>query len=215
MSPRPRKASDAEVFAAAARVMSRVGPTELTLALIAGEAGLTAGALVQRFGSKRGLMVALSSEWSSGTPTLFAQLRAANKSPLETVRAYADCIARMGTSPRALAHHLSYLQVDITDPQLRRHLRTQARAARAAIRELLVEGVNAGELIPTADTAMLAKGIEVAISGSLMTWACYQEGSATAWMRDDVNAVLRPWLPTTKKRTSRAAKTPRRASVRR
>ena len=65
MSPRPRKASDAEVFAAAGRVMARVGPAQLTLAQIAGEAGLTAGALVQRFGSKRELLVALSNEFAA------------------------------------------------------------------------------------------------------------------------------------------------------
>jgi AcrR family transcriptional regulator len=45
MSPRPRKASDDEVFMAAQRAMTRLGPGELTLADIAGEAGLTAGAL--------------------------------------------------------------------------------------------------------------------------------------------------------------------------
>ncbi len=60
MSPRPRKASDAEVFAAAVRVMGRVGPADLTLTAIAAEAGVTAGALVQRFGSKLALLRALS-----------------------------------------------------------------------------------------------------------------------------------------------------------
>jgi AcrR family transcriptional regulator len=35
------------------RVMLRVGPAELTLGAIAAEAGVTAGALVQRFGSKQ------------------------------------------------------------------------------------------------------------------------------------------------------------------
>ena len=49
MSPRRRKAEDADVFAAMARVMQRVGPAELTLGAIAKEAGVTAGALVQRF----------------------------------------------------------------------------------------------------------------------------------------------------------------------
>ena len=41
------------MFAAMGRVMRRVGPAELTLGAIAAEAGVTAGALVQRFGSKR------------------------------------------------------------------------------------------------------------------------------------------------------------------
>ena len=45
-----------DVFAAVVRVMLRVGPADLTLGAIAAEAGLTAGALVQRFGSKRALL---------------------------------------------------------------------------------------------------------------------------------------------------------------
>jgi AcrR family transcriptional regulator len=184
----------------------------LTLALIAGEAGLTAGALVQRFGSKHGLMVALSSAWSSGTPMLFAQLREAHASPLETVRAYADCIAQMGASPRELAHHLSYLQVDITDPQLRMNLRIQARAARTEISRLLKEAIVAGELVPTAHPATLARMIEVAISGSLMTWAAYQQGSARAWMRDDVNAVMHPWMSSVKERAVGAKRPARRTA---
>ena len=72
MSPRPQKASDAEIFMAATRVMSRLGPRELTLAHIANEAGLTASALVQRFGSKRGLLLAMSERWANATDELFA-----------------------------------------------------------------------------------------------------------------------------------------------
>ena len=49
MSPRPRKVSDDELFAATQAVMNRVGPGELTLATIAREAGVTAAVLVQRF----------------------------------------------------------------------------------------------------------------------------------------------------------------------
>src|SRR5215216_3346341 len=56
MSPRRRKAEDADVFAALVRVMLRCGPAELTLRAIAAEAGVTASALVQRFGSKRELL---------------------------------------------------------------------------------------------------------------------------------------------------------------
>ena len=58
MSPRRRKAEDADVFAALVRVMHRRGPAELTLREIAAEAGVTAGALVQRFGSKREMLLA-------------------------------------------------------------------------------------------------------------------------------------------------------------
>ena len=40
MSPRRRKAEDADVFAALVRVMHRRGPAELTLRAIAREAGV-------------------------------------------------------------------------------------------------------------------------------------------------------------------------------
>ena len=46
------------MFAALVRVMQRRGPTELGLREIAAEAGVTAGALVQRFGSKRAMLLA-------------------------------------------------------------------------------------------------------------------------------------------------------------
>src|SRR5918996_737693 len=137
MSPRPRKASDEDIFAATQRVMMRLAPAQWTLADIAAEAGLTAGALVQRFGSKRGLMVALTEAWSQSAPALFAQFRERYGSPLAALRAYADCLAEMGESPSAFAHHLSYLQLDLTDPDLHKHVRAQSRATRQSIRQLL------------------------------------------------------------------------------
>ena len=65
MTPgRPQKVTDEEIFAAVQRAMTRRGPHELTLADIAGEAGVTPGRLVQRFGSKRALLIALSERFA-------------------------------------------------------------------------------------------------------------------------------------------------------
>lgn len=197
---RPRKASDDEVFAAAHRVMSRLGPAQWTLADIASEAGLTAGALVQRFGSKRGLMVALAARGAAGTTAMFEQFRASHPSPLAALRAYAACMAQLGESPAALAHNLAYLQLDLTDAELRKHVRAQARATRRQIRELLAAAVRAGELRPNTDATALARAVEVTLGGSLMTWAFYQEGSLARWIRCDLDAVLRPWLRSSRRR---------------
>ena len=195
MTPRPRKASDEDVFAAAMRVMARLGPTQITLAEIAAEAGVTAGALVQRFGSKRDVLLALMERWAGASGEMFAALRAGRDSPLAVLYAYADCHGRMADSPASLAHHLSYLQVDLTDPDFHRHTLRQARATRAQFRRLLDEAVAAGELASGVDTAALARAVEVTISGSLMTWGLYQKGNVTAWMRHDLDALLRPYLP--------------------
>ena len=205
MSPRPRKASDDQIFAAAYRIMQRLGPAQWTLADIATEAGLTPGALVQRFGSKRELQIALTAKAAAATAYLMAGLRAARTSPLRTLLAYGDCLAQMGESPSAFAHHLGYLQLDLTDPDLHRHVRAQAQATRAAIRGLIDEAVTMGELEPTLDAPALARAIEVTLSGSLMTWAFYQEGTAAGWVRHDLDALLRPFLRPSPRRKRKPA----------
>lgn len=208
MSPRPRKASDDEVFAAALRAMSRLGPGELTLAAIAEEAGLTAGALVQRFGSKRDLLLQLAKLSAVGTEEFFAQLAAAHRSPVAALRAYAECMAHLAASPAALARNLAYLQIDLTDPDFRKHLVVQARATRAGLRALVDRAVAAGELVPTTDAAGLARTIEAVLSGSMMMWGFYREGTAAAWMREDVERVLAPFVAARRGR-ARGAPAPR------
>lgn len=192
--PRPRKASDAEVMAATQRVMQQVGPAQVTLGRIAAEAGVTAGALVQRFGSKRGLMLALMAEFAGSAPAFFAQLRADHPSPLAALRAYAACQAQMAESPATLAHHLAYLQVDLTDPDFHAHLATQARDTRDELRRLLTDAVAAGELALRTDVDALTRAVQAALSGSLFVWATLREGTAAEWVRGDLDAVLAPYL---------------------
>ena len=181
------------MFAAAHRIMGKLGPAQWTLADIARECGLTAGALVQRFGSKHGLMVALTEKFAGWIPVMFAELRAAHESPLATLRAYGDCVAQLGGTPRGFAHHLGYLQLDLTDPDLHRNFLAQVRATRAELQRLVDDAIAARELART-DPAALARQIEVVLTGSLMTWAYWQKGSARSWVREDLEHLLRPHL---------------------
>ena len=194
MSPRPRKASDDEIFHAAYQVMQRTGPGELTLADIAAEAGLTAGALVQRFGSKRDLLLKLSDRFAGGVGEMFAGLRKAHRSPLAALRAYSDCMAGMATSPAALMRNLSYLQIDLTDDDFRKNLEKSARATREELQHLIRDAIQAKELVPSTNARQLARTVEAVIGGSMLGWAHYQEGTAAKYMRDDLNAVLKPYL---------------------
>jgi AcrR family transcriptional regulator len=194
MSPRPRKVSDSQLFAATHAVMSRVGPRELTLAAIAKEAGVTAAVLVQRFGSKRALLLALAEKYSAGSGEFMVALAKQHASPLAALRAYTGCMAGMAASPAALARNLAYLQIDMTDPDFRRHLVRQARATRAGLQRIVEAATKAGELTPSVRPAHLARTIEAVLSGSLITWGFYREGTAAGWMRADLEGVLEPWL---------------------
>ena len=100
MSPRPRKAEDADVFAAVVRIMKRVGPAELTLRAIAAEAGVTAAALVQRFGSKRALLLA-HARYAAATGDVGIEV------PIGHVSSPLDALQAMTTVYAQLAHHLA------------------------------------------------------------------------------------------------------------
>ena len=200
MSPRPRKATDDEVFAAAARAMNRLAPGELTLGEIAREAGLTAGALVQRFGSKRRLLLTMAERFAAAGGQLIDGLRAQHASPLAAVRAYADCMSQLASSPASFQRSLAYLQIDLADSELRRHLVKQATATRLGLQKLIDGAVEQGELKDGTNAAALARTIEAMVSGSMMTWAFYRKGSAKQWIREHMDAVLAPYLTTSTRR---------------
>ena len=203
---RPRKVDDEEVFAAVHRAMERLPPWEFTLAEIAREAGLTAGALVQRFGSKRDLLLRLMEEWADGTRATLDELRAASPSPLAAVRAWAECFAQMGRSPRGMAHHLAWLQQDMADPAFRRHVQAQTRETTSVLRAWLQQAIAAGELSPRASPGALARAVQAILGGSLISWGFVGRGSAKAWVRRDLEVLLEPWRARRRPRSAPAAR---------
>ena len=180
---------------AAHRAMSRLGPGELTLAHIAEEAGLTAGALVQRFGSKRDLMLQLSEKFSGRHRR---DVRRAAARPSVAAGGAARLLGLHGRHGRyariASCAASQYLQIDLTDPEFRKHLARQARATRQELQKLIREAIEAKELVRSANPKQLARTIEAVVSGSMLSWAFYQEGTSSKWMRDDLNAILKPYL---------------------
>jgi AcrR family transcriptional regulator len=194
MSPRPLKVTDEQLFAATHAVMQRVGPKELTLAAIAEEAGVTAAVLVQRFGSKRALLLELTRQFTEGAGALFPALVETHRSPLAAVRAYVTCMAGMASSRAALARSLAYLQLDLTDPDFRKYLVKQARVTRSGLTGLLQAALDAGELTAGASPPRLARAVEALVTGSMLSWAIHQEGTAAEWMRADVDLLLVPYV---------------------
>jgi AcrR family transcriptional regulator len=194
MSPRRRKADDVDVFAALVRVMKRRGPAELTLRAIAAEAGVTAGRLVQRFGSKRALLLAHARYAAASGDVGVTVPRPRRSSPLEALRSVTAAYAQLADSPRAAVRNLAYLHNDLADPALRRHLLRLSRAARMWYEQLLADAVATRELRADTDIQALARSIEVTLRGSFLSWTLYREGSAADWLREDLDATLRPYL---------------------
>src|SRR5712671_1344460 len=193
MSPRPRQTSDDELLAATARVMRRRSPTQLTLADVAREAGVVPATLIQRFGTKRGLLLTLCRSAPSAVPQQFAAARAKYKSALKAlIELYVECTA-FAPTPEAMANGLAYLQIDLTDPDFHAITLAQFRALRQETQKLLDAAVAAGELRPC-DTAQLARLIQHLNGGAMLSWAVYRQGSVAAWVRRDLEALLADYV---------------------
>src|SRR4051794_38908319 len=83
MPGRPRTVSDAAILEATSRVIGRLGPSRLTLADVAEEIGLVPATLIQRFGSKRGLLLAFAAGGAAATQTAFDT--DSNSSPVQSL----------------------------------------------------------------------------------------------------------------------------------
>ncbi|HEV2146663.1 MAG TPA: TetR/AcrR family transcriptional regulator [Longimicrobiaceae bacterium] len=193
MSPRPRSATDAEIFAALTRVIGRLGPARMTLADVGAEAGITAGALVQRFGSKRGLLLALARTGVGGVHQQVAAIRRRHDGPLAALLDFATAMGRHVHTPEELANHLAFFQMDLTDPDFHEPALAYFRAERDALRSLLEEAVARGELSAAADPARLAEAVQVATNGARMVWAVVRDGTLEERTRVAVEILLAPY----------------------
>src|SRR5215212_1425219 len=193
MTPRTRSVPDAHILEATSRVIGQMGPSRFTLADVAAEVGLAPATLVQRFGSKRGLLLALAESSAGSVEACFAGIRAAHPSPLAALLAAATDMTRYVESPEVLANHLAFLQLDLSDPEFHRLALENARRIRAGYRALLAEAIAAGELA-ACDTARLARAVEAVAGGSLIAWAIHREGDVAAFVRADVATLLEPYL---------------------
>jgi AcrR family transcriptional regulator len=190
--PRPRTASDEQILEAAYRVMSRVGPSDFTLSAVARETGLSPASIVQRFGSKRGLLLALAQGSAESVEACFFMVREAHASPLEALIAAATMMTRHTTSPQEMANSLGFLQIDLSDPDFYRFILESSRRSLDGYRALLDDAVAAGELFPC-DTMRIARVVSALSGGSLISWAILREGTAEAWVRGDLETLLAPY----------------------
>jgi AcrR family transcriptional regulator len=191
---RPRTTSDETILDAVSRVIARVGPGTLTLADVAEEAGHSPAGLVQRFGSKHGLLLALAQTRAAGVHAEFAAVRARHPSPTEALMETLAGITHHADTPEALAHHLAFALMDLHDAEFHRAAFAHARAMLDEIGASLYAMVAAGEL-SECDTESVARTVQTAYNGALVTWSVYRQGSLAEWLRGEIEAVLEPWLP--------------------
>jgi AcrR family transcriptional regulator len=179
---RPRTVADDAVLDGVARLIGRVGPARLTLAHVAQEVGLSPATLLQRFGSKRGLLLALARR-----PPALASPPASTRTEA-LIAGLVELTSRVRT-PAALANNLAFLQLDLSDAEFHAEAVRHFAAMRREISVALDEAVDAGELV----SGGMAETLLTTYNGALTTWAVVREGPLEDYLRRRLEAVLAPY----------------------
>ncbi|GAB2826818.1 TetR/AcrR family transcriptional regulator [Lentzea nigeriaca] len=170
---RPRTISDERILSATATVIDRRGP-EFTVADVAAEAGVSVGAVAKRFGSKSGLLQALT---RAGTEEVARRMREAG-TVREALLTWFDRLA----DPVVATNNLAQLGVDLIDAELRALL-----ARHYAVLESELEVLCAAEDLPSNAARVLA----ALVYGIAMDWSIRPRGELLARMEEDIDLVLK------------------------
>jgi len=187
---RPRSITDERLLAAAETVIGRCGPG-FTLAQVAAEAGVAVGTVGQRFGSKAGLLQALSRR---ATVRAVEQMRAyadAADDPVVGLRSAAVSVYAVLGDAEEAANHLGQLGVDIGDPGLRALLGEHYTAVETELRRLVRAAAPALPHAPSVPRA--ARALLAVINGVSIDWSIRPQGRLADRLTEDVNAVLAAW----------------------
>lgn len=191
MAGRPRTISDERILGAVAEAVGRIGPTRLTLADVARSAGVSTGLLVQRYGSKRGLLLAFSGH----TGGYVERMRAAYDSAPDPIEGLIRALTPAAElKPEAFANHLAYLHLELADEEFRTLLREHGRSVRAELTRYLTAATAAG-LLRVDDIPALAALVDSIRNGTQITWAMHRPGTLADALRRDLETLLKPYRP--------------------
>jgi AcrR family transcriptional regulator len=192
--PRPRLVSDVDVFAAFDASIAANGPNGVTLALVAQRLGVTAPALVRRFGSKQGLFAAFMQHKLAEQPVMLRSLLAQHSSPLDAVLALSGETHEYSLNRKAYLRHLAsfFLQLADDDALVPIIGRWFARERRW-IAERLSEASTGGGLNTDTPVSDLARTVQAVLHGARLQWAMGGTGPEGTWSRRELDAVLAPW----------------------
>ncbi|MDP9862318.1 MULTISPECIES: TetR family transcriptional regulator [Streptosporangium] len=182
-------------MAAVAAAVGSAGPARLTLADVARAAGVSTGALVQRYGSKRGLLLGFV-RWELSRDSSVRPMRAAFESAPDPVEGLIRAVVRSvghEAEPAEFANNLAFLHLELADEEFRALLGEHIRGVRAELHGYLEAAVASGHLAGTADLGALAAAADSIRNGTQLAWAMDRSGPLAEALRRDLRTLLDPY----------------------
>ncbi|GAA3081949.1 AcrR family transcriptional regulator [Kribbella aluminosa] len=191
---RPRLVSDDVILDATREVLAELGPVKLTLAAVGSRVGLAPPTLMQRFGSKRGLLLASAARSPLMVQRLAEEVAGRNSSPLATLRDFALSAVAHIEHREQLGNGLGFVQLDVADPEFRRHALAHSAAIVDSCDRFYRAAMEAGELRADTDVPALARHTLVCFNGALQVWAVNGWGPLTGFLAEQLDLMIAPYL---------------------
>jgi len=194
MSPRTRTHNDEAIFQATRRTIGRVGPESLTLADVGREIGLAPATLLQRFGSKRKLLLAYAGWRAKTVGGMLNELIDGVEDRVTVEQVVMTALEQLvDTSPaQAVINHFTFVHFALTDTEFRSRAAYQSREVVAALEACIQMLVVAKEL-RVENAQQLAHLVHLTMMGALSTWIVEQHGPVRPWVLGAVELVLAPY----------------------
>ncbi|MEV5960362.1 helix-turn-helix domain-containing protein [Kribbella sp. NPDC051952] len=187
---RPRLVSDDAILAATRQVLAELGPVRLTLAAVGSRVGLAPPTLMQRFGSKRGLLLASAARSPSLVLRAAEKAEDRNASPLAALRDFAVSAVANIKHREQLGYGFGF---DVADPEFRKHAVAYSAAIVDSCARLYQSAVEAGELRADTDVPALARHTLVCFTGALHVWSVNGWGSLPNFLTAQLDLMLAPY----------------------
>ena len=187
---RPRLVSDDAILDATRQVLAELGPAKLTLAAVGARVGLAPPTLMQRFGSKRGLLLASAARSPLMVLRAAEEAEARNTSPLAALRDFALTAVAHIKHREELGNGLGFVQLDVATPSsgsTRWRTPPPSWTAAPGSTKPLSKPVSCADT----DVPALARHTLVCFTGALQVWAVNGWGTLREFLTDqlDLSAV--------------------------
>ncbi|MGW5642809.1 TetR/AcrR family transcriptional regulator [Saccharopolyspora sp. NPDC003752] len=185
---RPREHTDDELLDRVARALNARGEAHWTLADVAVQAGVRPPTLIKRFGSKKGLMLALGRRWAQSTPTVQT-----GDDPQAELLAWAcRSYSPDETRNRAVAH-MAMLMSDLADDDLSAVLRLGWERQLAYVSSLIDGIKTAGHLPASPDPDIAASLLIDILNGGFLRAAAYPSPESAFDPTHTLTTLLESW----------------------
>lgn len=179
--------SDESIVMATLGLVAKHG-TDLTLAQVGAQVGLSAATVMQRFGSKRALMLEAAKSWGHAPEKVFDRGGLVG----DDLPAGMAELAGLMTTPEQVANVTACLHIDLADPEFRVIIESEMQRQRGLVQRELDRGIAKDEIKPC-DTAVVSRQLQVVGLGALQSWSIEPTGELCDWVEQCLTAALLPW----------------------